>query len=1383
MGDCKMILSTNIIVFVGLSLGIVFAQTDWVDNVPDNLQFTGSVTASVTIDGIDIDVGTGDLIGAFVDEEIRGVGNPLFFTPTGTWLFATMIYSSESTGETVSFEFYDLETDQIFVLNESLPFVENMAVGNAITPFALTDVSGCTDSNACNYDDSANSDDGSCEYPSGCDNVCNSTAIVDCAGDCGGSAVLSGCDDACNSTLATDSCGVCGGDGTSCVINVDFSLADAANGGLDVYMSNTHPVTGFQFDISGMIEDGGSGGSAEAAGFDVATGPNGVMGFSMTGSSIPAGSGLLTSLSGSFDDFSACLTNLVLSVDGEGFHTYTSGDCVDTDAVADCAGDANGSAAMDDCGVCNGGNAAMDDCGVCNGGNADDLGCGCFEAGPSGCDNECGSTAELDACGVCGGWVPESYICDGSNEYGNAGWGPDCADGSDEGEQCCDTGASAYGDCSDLYGCDDVFNSDLVDDCAGECDGDGELDYCGVCDGGNMANECEDSCIAAGGLIVSMVDAYGDGWNGNVLTIGDESFTIDSGASAEGCYMGGLDVTVACGGGSWGSEVSWSISDGSANLLEGGAPFDGCLGTCEDDTAGEDCVNDDSTSDSYGDTCSSWYDAYGYPGSYGCSGGYNDDDFDAAEQCCACQGDGTFSDNDSLPLDDFDIAFSGNSLHAEEKVAEAKEYMRTQQYRIDNPIATPESNRDGDDCGGTGPDTDCFGECFGSAEDSGCGCDEPGPSGCDDTCGSTAELDDCGVCGGDNSSCTDCAGIVNGNSYVDVCGECNDDSGDDCTANQSQSQAFYYFDSVTLNGMSLESGDYILAYYNEILLGGAEWAGLNTILVVMGLDDTPFTDGYIPAGETPDIVIYDSSTGEYISSLVEYLPPFENNGIYVNLVLDIIDDCSGECGGTALEDMCGTCDSDASNDCVQDCADVWGGDAVIDTYYEDTDGDGLGAGESVDYCSIFAPVSWVTNGDDPEPNCPTNDTDDCSVCAGDNGTCCTDPGADEYLAPGICEYTYTLTLHDGANLVSFWGLPENPELSPMFTSLDGNIFGIIGESVAATLHDTLGWIGSIAEIDPLSGYWLMLDEVASFDITAVQLTPCDTIYQIIESANLISFPCDIECAIANAIPDDFGPYITGIISEGVAAAPHPLLGWVGSLTHFEGGVGYWLISDTDMLFNFDLTNCTESSSSLARINHIQSEKSYNQSSEQAFYFIEDIENIEVGDIVSAYCNDTKVGSREWVGAYTDIPAMGFDNTDLTNDYCTSSSVPTFRVEKENGVTYELTGDVPVWESNGLHMLSTLQEAIILPESYSLAPAYPNPFNPTTTINFAIPSDTEVSISVYNLQGREVVSLANDSYDAGYHSVIWNADTHSSGVYFVKMVAGSYVNTQKLMLVK
>ena len=69
------------------------------------------------------------------------------------------------------------------------------------------------------------------------------------------------------------------------------------------------------------------------------------------------------------------------------------------------------------------------------------------------------------------------------------------------------------------------------------------------------------------------------------------------------------------------------------------------------------------------------------------------------------------------------------------------------------------------------------------------------------------------------------------------------------------------------------------------------------------------------------------------------------------------------------------------------------------------------------------------------------------------------------------------------------------------------------------------------------------------------------------------------------------------------------------------------------------------------------------------------------------------------------------------------------------------------------------------------------------LSFAIPVDSEVSLSVYNLQGREVSTLINGNMDAGYHSIVWDANSYSSGVYFVKMVAGEFVNTQQLMLVK
>ena len=87
-------------------------------------------------------------------------------------------------------------------------------------------------------------------------------------------------------------------------------------------------------------------------------------------------------------------------------------------------------------------------------------------------------------------------------------------------------------------------------------------------------------------VTINMYDSYGDGWNGNVLTIGDESFGLESGAegTATACLVDG-NYTVTCGGGSWQAEVSWEILDAAGTvLLSGGAPYEGVLtiGTSDD---------------------------------------------------------------------------------------------------------------------------------------------------------------------------------------------------------------------------------------------------------------------------------------------------------------------------------------------------------------------------------------------------------------------------------------------------------------------------------------------------------------------------------------------------------------------------------------------------------------------------------------------------------------------------------------------------------------------------------------------------------------------------------------------------------------------------------
>ena len=85
--------------------------------------------------------------------------------------------------------------------------------------------------------------------------------------------------------------------------------------------------------------------------------------------------------------------------------------------------------------------------------------------------------------------------------------------------------------------------------------------------------------------------------------------------------------------------------------------------------------------------------------------------------------------------------------------------------------------------------------------------------------------------------------------------------------------------------------------------------------------------------------------------------------------------------------------------------------------------------------------------------------------------------------------------------------------------------------------------------------------------------------------------------------------------------------------------------------------------------------------------------------------------------------------------------------------------------------------------YSLEKPYPNPFNPTATISFSIPSYEFVSIKIYNLTGQLVTTLFEKHMNPGRHNLTWNAKDYSSGQYFVKMKSENYSKTEIVTLVK
>ncbi|MBL7109883.1 MAG: T9SS type A sorting domain-containing protein, partial [Candidatus Marinimicrobia bacterium] len=86
-------------------------------------------------------------------------------------------------------------------------------------------------------------------------------------------------------------------------------------------------------------------------------------------------------------------------------------------------------------------------------------------------------------------------------------------------------------------------------------------------------------------------------------------------------------------------------------------------------------------------------------------------------------------------------------------------------------------------------------------------------------------------------------------------------------------------------------------------------------------------------------------------------------------------------------------------------------------------------------------------------------------------------------------------------------------------------------------------------------------------------------------------------------------------------------------------------------------------------------------------------------------------------------------------------------------------------------------------NYELGNAYPNPFNPSTTISYAVETNGRLSLQIYNITGQLIETLVNEQVEAGYHTVVWFAENQPSGIYFAKLVAGDFTKTQKLVLLK
>ena len=196
--------------------------------------------------------------------------------------------------------------------------------------------------------------------------------------------------------------------------------------------------------------------------------------------------------------------------------------------------------------------------------------------------------------------------------------------------------------------------------------------------------------------------------------------------------------------------------------------------------------------------------------------------------------------------------------------------------------------------------------------------------------------------------------------------------------------------------------------------------------------------------------------------------------------------------------------------------------------------------------------------------------------------------------------------------------------------------------------------------------------------------------------------------------------------------------------------------------------------------------------------LSDYNDLFVGSSSSA--NIAKVNTTlykslaDWQGTLKDVhsvsgcpifctPALHIDTTNVSSNALNNRATPIAGIlyDFQGALRNATTPDIGADEFD--KVTGVTKDIAGIPETFSLSQNYPNPFNPTTTIEYQIPSQSYVTLKVFDLLGRELATLVNEKKDAGYYAVRFVATELASGVYLYRIQAGSYVQTRKLILVR
>jgi hypothetical protein len=368
---------------------------------------------------------------------------------------------------------------------------------------------------------------------------------------------------------------------------------------------------------------------------------------------------------------------------------------------------------------------------------------------------------------------------------------------------------------------------------------------------------------------------------------------------------------------------------------------------------------------------------------------------------------------------------------------------------------------------------------------------------------------------------------------------------------------------------------------------------------------------------------------------------------------------------------------------------------------------------------------------------------------------------------GILEVSYT----EGWNIVGLPMLVDNSNYQILFP-----------EAATGSLYSYEGSYNVETDLVPGTGYWLRLITGGIVEFSGSSIN--DLTLSVNEGWNLIS---GLSTLVDVAMLYNSGLVVTGGI-----------YGYDGSYMNAETidpGMGYWVRATQDGEITLSSINLV--TKTLAQVNYLEGSNTLelsNGTHSSTLYFGKDVadEHRNSNSLPPTFPQmafDVRFnGDMKYTVESGDIEVINTsDNLTISYDMIIDAGEHmNWILISESGKEYTLegTGEITIPTEETF----TLERKAIIPISYTLHQNYPNPFNPITSLRYDLPEQAQVTLTIYDLMGREVTQLVNTTQEAGYRSVQWDATNSfgkpvSAGVYLYQIRAGEFVQTRKMALLK